>query len=104
MLADSGVPPLRGTLGLWNNYPALKQQGIPFEHMVHIDMFDQDPSKFWYLQGDLYNKYKEAEPHTGYADLLEILKMSEKQWFLYHEGTDLLYEKAGNYNITLLVL
>jgi NAD-dependent SIR2 family protein deacetylase len=71
--------------------------GITFEEMVHTNMFIESPQTFWYLFGNLYNKYKEAEPHEGYSDLLKILTSLKGQdgWFLYHEGTDLLYEKAG---------
>lgn len=60
-------------------------------------MFQYAPSTFWYLFGNLYNKYREAEPHQGYYDLLDILNhlKGPDGWFLYHEGTDLLYEKAG---------
>jgi NAD-dependent SIR2 family protein deacetylase len=39
----------------------------------------------------------DAEPHQGYADLLEILRATkgEDGWFIYHEGIDNMYEKAG---------
>lgn len=45
---------------------------------------------------NLYNKYNDVEPHEGYSDLLEILQtLKGDKWFLYHEGLDLLYERAG---------
>ncbi len=31
MLADSGVPILRGTAGIWKNFPVLKKNKITFE-------------------------------------------------------------------------
>ena len=51
MLADSGVEPLRGTAGMWKQYPVLKKQGLVFEHLTHSQMFNQNPHKFWYLFG-----------------------------------------------------
>ena len=97
MLADSGVVPLRGTAGLWKQYPGLKKQGITFEQMWNDSTFRDHPGLFWYLFGSLYNQYQEAEPHQGYADLLEILHAlkGDDGWFIYHEGIDNLYERAG---------
>lgn len=45
----------------------------------------------------MYNNYRDLEPHEGYQDLLDILNAVKpnKNWFLFHEGTDLLYERAG---------
>lgn len=96
MLADSGVPPLRGTAGLWKQYPNLKKKGITFEMLWNDSTFMNHPSLFWYFFGSLYNKYQEADPHEGYADLLEILRYLKGNdgWFLYHEGTDTMYERA----------
>ena len=44
----------------------------------------------------MYNSYRDAEPHEGYYDLLKILDSTKpnRNWFVYHEGTDLLYERA----------
>jgi NAD-dependent SIR2 family protein deacetylase len=97
MLADSGVPPLRGTAGLWKQYPHLRKQGVTFEKIWNDNTFRESPQLFWYFFGSLYNQYQEAEPHQGYTDLLEILRYlkGEDGWFIFHEGTDILYERAG---------
>jgi hypothetical protein len=34
MAADSGIPALRGTYGLWKNYPAFRKQNIIFDDLV----------------------------------------------------------------------
>jgi hypothetical protein len=49
------------------------------------------------FNSDRYNKYADAEPHQGYADLLDITKLKPAKWFLYHEGLDDVYTKAGKY-------
>ena len=101
MLAESGVEPLRGTYGLWKQYPVLQKMGQTYEKLNSLETFQNDPHNFWYLFGNLYNKYRDAEPHQGYYDLLEIVKYTKGRdgWFLYHEGIDLLYERAGKIRI-----
>ena len=97
MLADSGVEPLRGTFGVWKYHPMLKKLGITFDDLVREDFFQAHPSKFWYFWGSMYNRYRDLEPHEGYRELLEMLRYlkGDDGWFLYHEGIDLLYERAG---------
>jgi len=43
MLADSGVQPLRGTAGVWKQYPRLKKEGIKFEHLWNDMTFQSNP-------------------------------------------------------------
>jgi NAD-dependent SIR2 family protein deacetylase len=51
MLADSGIEPFRGSVGMWKQFPVLKKQALTFESMVHSQMFNFNPTKFWYLFG-----------------------------------------------------
>jgi NAD-dependent SIR2 family protein deacetylase len=43
MLADSGVPPLRGTAGLWKQYPNLKKKGLSFDKLWNEGTFRENP-------------------------------------------------------------
>ena len=49
------------------------------------------------MYGDLYNRYRKARPHQGYAKLKEIIEMAQKQQkhFIYHAGIDKLYLQSG---------
>ena len=51
MLADSGLPFLRGTRGLWEHYPAFKKEKITFDDFIHVNFFRANPAKFWYVFG-----------------------------------------------------
>jgi NAD-dependent SIR2 family protein deacetylase len=94
---DSGMPFWRGTSGLWKQYPAFKRKKIRFDDLVNVNFFNENPYEFWYAFGHQYNAYKEGEPHSGYRDLHDILDYAKpnRNWFVYHEGIDDFYEKAG---------
>ena len=49
--ADSGVPVLRGTSGLWRQYPALKKLKIRFEELNEASFFEENPEVYWYVYG-----------------------------------------------------
>jgi NAD-dependent SIR2 family protein deacetylase len=51
LTADSGIPTLRGTAGLWKHYPAFKQDKITFDDFVKTEFFHNYPKKFWYVYG-----------------------------------------------------
>ena len=67
------MPIMRGTYGLWKNYPVIKQNRILFEQLQAPDFFKNFPSNYWYVYGDMYNKMKAAEAHSGYSDLGQII-------------------------------
>jgi NAD-dependent SIR2 family protein deacetylase len=89
---------------MWQELPILKRQGIRFDDMVREDMFQFSPSKFWYFWGSLYNRMRDLEPHEGHHLLLDMLLRVKgaNDWFVYHEGVDLLYERA-NYPIDAIM-
>ncbi len=63
------LPTFRGTYGLWKHFPTLKRKLIGFDDFVTEDFFKDEPKTFWYVWGELFNRYKIASPHKGYAKL-----------------------------------
>ncbi len=63
MGAESGIEPIRGTYGLWKQYPVLKKEKLTFERIYNMETFQNEPHQFWYFFGNLYNKLRDAEPH-----------------------------------------
>ena len=59
----NSIPTFRGTYGLWREYPAFRRQLISFDEMVEENFFKSAPEKFWFVYGDLYNRYRKARPH-----------------------------------------
>ena len=74
---------------------------ILFDELVTQSFFQQHPETFWFVYGDLMNKYARAEPHTGFNHLKEIISLAgkDKKHWVYHSGIDSLYEQSGFKNV-----
>ena len=92
-----GLPAFRGTHGLWKNYPPLAKRLVSHDDFVTEDFFRDDPNTFWYVWGDIFNRYKKCKPHKGYAKLAEIIDLASKRdkYFVYHSGVDKFYMRSG---------
>eukprot|EP00347_Sterkiella_histriomuscorum_P000419 403375937 len=95
--ADSGMPMLRGTRGLWDKFPKFKEEKIFYEDFMQEQFFQQNPTHFWYVYGSLFNKMQRTLPHSGYMELKEIIQIAKPNdnYLIMHEGIDDLYQKAG---------
>ena len=62
-----GLPTFRGTYGLWEHYPMLKRSLTSFDDFILEDYFKDEPQKFWYIWGDIFNRVSKARPHIGYS-------------------------------------
>lgn len=60
------LPFFRGTHGLWSTFPVLKKKLFSFDDFVTEDFLKDEPSTFWYVWGEIYNRYRHAVPHQGY--------------------------------------
>ena len=57
---------------------------------------------FWFVYGHIFNRLSYIEPHSGYEDLKkiiegtgqEILKEPFDNYFIMHQGLDLMYQKT----------
>ncbi|MCU0591986.1 MAG: NAD-dependent deacylase [Desulfobacterales bacterium] len=89
--AESGIPTFRSKGGLWEK----------FDPTVYasIDVFRQDPSKYWSIRGEFIRNYDAYQPNSGHRALAEL----ERMGLLRHvitQNIDGLHRKAGSQNVT----
>lgn len=85
--AESGIDTFRSKDGLWKKYdPSV---------YASIEVFKQDPSKYWTIRGDFIRNYDEYHPNPGHYALAELEKLG-----LVHsvitQNIDGLHTKAGS--------
>ncbi len=89
--AESGIPTFRARGGLWEQ----------FDPTVYasIEVFRQDPSKYWSIRGEFIRNYDSYKPNPGHLALAEM----EALGLLRHvitQNIDGLHRKAGSRNVT----
>jgi NAD-dependent deacetylase len=88
--AESGIPTFRSKGGLWEKYdPAV---------YASIEVFRQDPSKYWSIRGEFIRNYDAYQPNPGHLALAEL----ERMGLLRHvitQNIDGLHRKAGSHNV-----
>lgn len=88
--AESGIPTFRAKGGLWEKYdPAV---------YASIDVFRQDPSKYWTIRGDFIRHYDEYRPNPAHFALAELEKMGIVRCVIT-QNIDGLHKKAGSQNV-----
>ncbi len=84
---ESGIPPFRGELGLWNKYDP---------KVLEIEYFLQKPEECWpYIREIFYDFFAEAKPNKAHLVLSE---MEEKGYLnsVVTQNIDNLHYEAGN--------
>jgi NAD-dependent deacetylase len=88
--AESGIDTFRSKDGLWKKYdPAV---------YASIEVFNQDPSKYWTIRGDFIRNYDEYQPNPGHIALAELEEMGFVRSVIT-QNIDGLHAKAGSKNI-----
>ncbi len=91
--AESGIPTFRSKGGLWEKFdPAV---------YASIEVFRQDPSKYWSIRGEFIRNYDAYRPNPGHLALAEL----ERMGLLGHvitQNIDGLHRKAGSRNVVEL--
>ncbi len=89
--AESGIPTFRSVGGLWEKFdPAV---------YASIDVFREDPSKYWSIRGEFIRNTDAYLPNPGHLALAEM----ETLGLLRHvitQNIDGLHRKAGSRNVT----
>merc|ERR1719341_1543651 len=67
MGVDSGLPDFRGTQGLWNAYPPLRERKLDLSAAANPRWFDIDPHFAWGFYGHRLNLYRSTHPHEGFT-------------------------------------
>jgi NAD-dependent deacetylase len=89
--AESGIPTFRSKGGLWDKFdPSV---------YASIEVFRQDPSKYWSIRGEFIRNYDAYQPNPGHLALAEL----ENMGLLRHvitQNIDGLHRKAGSRSVT----
>lgn len=88
--AESGIPTFRSQGGLWEKYdPAV---------YASIDIFRQDPSKYWILRGDFIRNYDRYQPNKAHLALADLEHMGIVRCVIT-QNIDGLHKKAGSKHV-----
>ncbi len=88
--AESGIPTFRSKGGLWEKFdPAV---------YASIDVFRQDPSKYWSIRGEFIRNYDSYQPNPGHLALAELERMGLLSQVIT-QNIDGLHRKAGSRNV-----
>jgi len=94
MSVDSNLPTYRGKEGFWNAYPLYKDLQKNYASMMSSNGLLENAHFAWGFFAHQYRLYKNAVPHNGYMDLLELCK-SKKDYFVVTTNVDGLFLKTG---------
>jgi NAD-dependent deacetylase len=87
---ESGIPTFRSKGGLCENYdPAV---------YASIEVFRQDPSKYWSIRGEFIRNYDAYQPNPGHLALAELEAMGLLRQVIT-QNIDGLHRKAGSQNV-----
>lgn len=89
--AESGIPTFRSKGGLWEKYDPLIY--------ASIEMFRQDPSKYWAIRGDFIRNYDHYQPNPAHLALADLEAMNILRHVIT-QNIDGLHRKAGSKGVT----
>lgn len=95
MGVDSGLPSFRDDQGFWNAYPEYQKLGMNFMNIANPRHFAEDPQLGWGFYGHRANLYRGAQPHEGFAIILDWIKRFDLPWFVVTSNVDGQFQKAG---------
>ncbi len=85
--AESGISTFRSKGGLWEKYDPTVY--------ASLDMFHQDPSKYWTIRGDFIRNYDSFKPNPAHVVLAELEEMGILNSVIT-QNIDGLHTKAGS--------
>jgi NAD-dependent SIR2 family protein deacetylase len=95
MGVDSGLPDYRGTKGFWNAYHGIGNSSQSFFELANMDMFEHNPLQAWAFYGQRLNQYRDAKPHSGFQQLLEVGRQKPNGFFVMTSNVDGQFQIAG---------
>lgn len=84
---ESGIPPFRGSQGLWSKYDP--------EEYAHIEAFMKNPSKVWKMLREMYEVIFSAKPNPAHRVLSELEKLGYLKAIIT-QNIDGLHQEAGS--------
>ncbi len=94
MGVDSGLSVFRGTEGLWEKYPEAGKIGLSFEKLANPNNYQKYPEVVIPFYLDRYKSYKNAEPHSGFYELLGYVSGLKDGYFCVTSNVDGLFQKS----------
>lgn len=94
MGADSGLAVFRGNEGLWEKYPEAGKLNLSFKELANPKNYEKYPEIVIPFYLDRYKKYKDAEPHSGYYELLGYVSNLKDGYNCVTSNVDGLFKKA----------
>ena len=88
--AESGIPTFRSKGGLWEKYDPTVY--------ASIEVFRQDPSKYWEIRGDFIRNYDRYRPNAAHLALAE-LELAGIVRQVITQNIDGLHRKAGSRHV-----
>lgn len=85
--AESGIPPFRGSEGLWEKYNP--------EEYAYIESFITHPEKVWEMLREIYKSFIKAKPNIAHLVLAEMEQKGILKG-LITQNIDGLHQKAGS--------
>lgn len=99
MGADSGLAVFRGAEGLWSKYPEAGALGLTFEKLANPSNYELYPEVVIPFYLDRYKAYRDAEPHSGFYELLGYVSKLKKGYQCITSNVDGLFQKANFCNV-----
>ncbi|MFN6040176.1 MAG: SIR2 family NAD-dependent protein deacylase [Bacteroidota bacterium] len=93
MGVDSGLEQYRGDDGLWTKSIIINGKAVKYRDLMTHQAFEEVPKKAWGLVASLINKYNSTTPHSGFSELLNLIK--DKEYFVITSNCDEHFQKAG---------
>jgi len=87
---ESGIPPFRGSQGLWAKYDP--------EEFAYIEAFLKDPAKVWKMLREMFEIIFNAKPNPAHRILAELEKLGYLKCVIT-QNVDGLHQLAGNKNV-----
>lgn len=89
--AESGIPTFRSKGGLWEKYDPTVY--------ASIEVFRQDPSKYWEIRGEFIRNYDRYQPNAAHLALAELEQAGIVRQVIT-QNIDGLHRKAGSHHVT----
>ena len=93
MGVESGFSTYRDKKGFFTEYPMLKDKGLDYETIASPDGYYKNLQEGWDFYRQRAKLYASTDPHTGYHELLEMVK--DKNHFVVTTNVDSHFEKTG---------
>lgn len=95
MGVDSGIPAIRGAGGFVQADDAYSRRGLSYEQLVRPAAYEADPHLAWGFFGRSLQRYRNSQPHAGFAIIRQWVAAMPAGAFVYTSNVDGQFQRAG---------